>query len=147
MMHLPDVLRKEPIAKIFGSLWDPFFYDLNHVVDGQRTFLPSSDIVEDESQWSLMIDLPGVEQKDLTVDLEDKWLTVKAERHTEKDTKEGHYRHLERVSGSYQRRFTLPENVDSDKLTATMKDGVLRITIAKKEPEKVNRKQIPVHVD
>lgn len=146
-MHLPEVLRNEPVAKLFRNLWDPFFYDLDHEVDGHHAFLPSSDIVEDDHQWSLLIDLPGVEQKDLAVSLEDRWLIIKAERHTKKDIKEGRYHHLERVSGSYQRRFTLPENVDSEKLSAVLKDGVLRINIAKKEPEKVNRKEIPVHID
>lgn len=146
-MQLPEVLRNEPIAGIFRNLWDPFFYDLDRETDGQRALLPSSDIIEDENQWSLLIDLPGVKQKDVSVNLEDKWLTIKAERHAEKEVRRDHYRHLERVSGSYQRRFALPENADGEKLTAKMKDGVLHINIGKKELETTNRKQIPVQVE
>lgn len=146
-MQLTEVFRNEPIADVIRKLWDPFFYDLDQAVDGQRTFVPSSDIVEDDKQWSLLVDLPGVEQKDVSVDLEGKWLIIKAERHAKKDVKEGRYRHLERVSGSYQRRFALPENADGEKLTAKMKDGVLHLSIGKKELEKTNRKQIPIQVD
>lgn len=144
-MQLPDVFRSEPLADAVRRLWDPFFYDLGYRVD-EDTFVPSSDIVEDEKRWSLSIDLPGVKQEDLRVDLQDRWLIVKAKRQTEKDVKEGRYRHIERVSGSYERRFVLPENVDREKLTATMKDGVLHIVIGKREIEKAQSKQIPIQV-
>ena len=146
-MQLPDVFRNEPLTDVVRRLWDPFFYNVDYQGDDQRTFVPSSDIVEDDKQWSLLIDLPGVEQKDLSVDLEGRWLTIKAKRQTKKEVNEGRYRHIERVSGNYQRRFTLPENVDSEQLTAKMKDGVLHIVIGKKEIEKTHRKQIPIQVD
>ena len=145
MMQLPDVFRDEPLADTVRRLWDPFFYDLGYRV-GEGAFVPSSDIVEDEKQWSLSIDLPGVKREDLRVDLQDRWLVVKAKRQTEKDVNEGRYRHIERVSGSYQRRFALPENIDREKLTATIKDGVLRIVVGKKEIEEAHHKQIPIQV-
>ena len=88
-------------------------------------------------------ELPGVDKKDISIDLNGDTLTLKGERSSENEIKEDKYYHKERVYGNFERHFKLPENVDPEKITAEFKDGVLNIQIAK--PELIKPKQITVH--
>ena len=144
MIGLPEIWSDDPLVNIVNRMWGPFYDGFDKNVEGKSTFLPPSDIVEDDKRWTLAIDLPGVDIKDVTVDLQGDHLLVKAKRTTESEVKEGHYHRLERRSGTYQRHFSLPDNVDGEDLTAKMQDGVLRIAIGKKELEEKRVKQIPV---
>ena len=146
-MQLPDVFKNDPLVDVFYKAWNPLFNTVGRELGDNHAFLPSSDIVEDDKQWLLNIDLPGVQQKDVTVDVEGDHLVIKARRETKKDIKEGRYRHIERQSGNYQRYFTLPADTNSEDINATMKDGVLHIAIAKKEIEEAKRKSIPVELN
>jgi len=139
--------------------WDPFrevvalqnrvnslFRDLN---DGDSplttaSFVPAVDIYEDAEKVVLKLEVPGIEEKDLDVRVENNTLTVKGERKFEKEEKEENFHRIERRYGSFYRAFTLPSTVDSEHVEAKYNAGVLKLEL-KKKPE-AQPKQIKVNV-
>ena len=102
------------------------------------------DVYEDEHNITLKIEVPGIEEKDIDVRIENNTLTVHGERKFEKEEKEENYRRVERQYGSFTRSFTLPQTVDSESVTANYDKGVLKVKLAKKAEAKP--KQIKVNV-
>jgi HSP20 family protein len=107
-------------------------------------FAPPVDVYEDESHVTLKIEVPGIDEKDIDVRLENRTLTVHGERKFEKDEKEENFRRVERQYGSFTRSFTLPTTVDSENVQANYDKGILNIKLAKKAESKP--KQIKVSV-
>lgn len=106
-------------------------------------FSPSSEITEEENQYLLKVDLPGVKKEDVKVEVSGDTMTIKAERKTEKEEK-SKKRFLSEISyGSYVRSFSLPQSIDEKKVDAKFENGVLQIAIPKTETSK--SKQISVH--
>jgi len=139
--------------------WDPFrevvalqnrvnslFRDFNEGNDPLTTasFVPAVDIYEDAQKVTLKLEVPGMEEKDLDVRVENHTLTVKGERKFEKDEKEENFHRIERRYGSFYRAFTLPSTVDTENVGASYKAGVLKLEL-KKKPE-AQPKQIKVNV-
>ena len=108
------------------------------------SFVPPVDIYEDENSISLRLEVPGMKQEDLDIRLENNTLTVRGERKFEKEEKEENFHRIERRYGSFTRSFTLPNTVDTDKVTADYRDGVLAIALAKRAETKP--KQIKVGI-
>ena len=108
------------------------------------SFAPAVDVYEDEHNVTLKIEVPGIDEKDIDVRIENNTLTVHGERKFEKEEKEENFRRVERQYGSFTRSFTLPNTVDSEKVSANYDKGVLKITLAKKAEAKP--KQIKVSV-
>ena len=94
---------------------------------------PSVDISEDDKAFTLRADIPGVEPKDFDISMERGVLTIKGERQSENVEEKENYRRVERQSGQFYRRFTLPDSADADKIEAKSVHGVLTITIPKQE--------------
>ena len=107
-------------------------------------FAPAVDVYEDEHNTTLKIEVPGIDEKDIDVRIENNTLTVHGERKFEKEEKEENYRRIERQYGSFTRSFTLPTTVDSEKVSASYDKGVLKITLPKKAEAKP--KQIKVNI-
>jgi len=107
-------------------------------------FAPPVDIYEDEHSVTLKIDVPGIDEKDINVHVENNTLTVHGERKFEKEEKEENYRRVERQYGSFTRTFTLPNTVDQENVQADYDKGVLKVRLAKKAEAKP--KQIKVNV-
>src|SRR5579864_3156074 len=108
------------------------------------TFAPAVDVYEDEHNVTLKIEVPGIDEKDIDVRIENNVLTVHGERKFEKEEKEENYRRVERQYGSFTRTFTLPTTVDAEKVQADYDRGVLKVTLPKKAEAKP--KQIKVNV-
>ena len=108
------------------------------------SFAPAVDVYEDEHQVTLKIEVPGIDEKDIDVRVENNTLTVHGERKIEKEEKEENYRRVERHYGTFTRTFNLPQTVDSEKVSANYDKGVLKITLPKKAEAKP--KQIKVNV-
>jgi HSP20 family protein len=108
------------------------------------SFAPAVDVYEDEHSVTLKIEVPGIEEKDIDVRIENNTLTVHGERKIEKEEKEENYRRVERQYGSFTRTFNLPTTVDSEKVSANYDKGVLKIALPKKAEAKP--KQIKVNV-
>jgi HSP20 family protein len=107
-------------------------------------FAPPVDVYEDEKKVLLKIEVPGVDEKDLDVRVENHTLTVKGERKLESEEKEQNFHRIERRYGSFFRAFTLPSTVDTEHVKADYHAGVLKLELAKK-PE-AQPKQIKVNV-
>src|SRR2546425_1558087 len=108
------------------------------------SFAPPVDTYEDEHTITLKIEVPGIDEKDIDVRIENNTLTVHGERKFEKEEKEENFRRVERQYGSFTRSFTLPNTVDPEQVNATYNKGVLKVTLAKKAEAKP--KQIKVNV-
>jgi HSP20 family protein len=145
--------------------WTPFTemgrlqHDLNRMFDSfdarplakaetvQGLWTPAVDVVEDADKIELLVDLPGVKQEELEIQVEKRVLTLRGARKAERSEPKGdkeNFRRYERVTGGFVRSFTLPETVDLEKIAAALKDGVLTLTLPKK-PE-AQPKQIKVAV-
>src|SRR5213595_1504796 len=108
------------------------------------SFAPPVDIYEDEHTITLKLEVPGIDEKDIDVRIENNTLTVHGERKMEKEEKEENFRRVERQYGSFTRSFTLPTAVDTGQVSADYDKGVLKINLAKKAEAKP--KQIKVNV-
>jgi HSP20 family protein len=107
-------------------------------------FSPAVDVYEDEHNVTLKVEVPGIDEKDLDIRVENNTLTVHGERKFEKEEKEENYRRVERQYGSFTRSFTLPQTVDTENIQANYDKGVLKVKLAKKAEAKP--KQIKVNV-
>ena len=107
-------------------------------------FVPPVDVYEDEHSIQLKLEVPGIEEKDLDVKVENNVLTVSGERKFEKQEKEENFRRVERRYGSFTRSFTLPNTVNAEDVTAEYSNGVLKIKLGKRAEAKP--KQIKVNI-
>jgi len=109
-----------------------------------RSVSPAVDVVEGTNDITVTCELPGLEQKEIDVSITSNVLTIKGEKKNEREEKHGKYYRKESRSGSFQRTLPLPATVDADKVGAELKDGILTITLPKKEEAKP--KQIEVTI-
>lgn len=103
---------------------------------------PAVDIKEEKDRYVIHADLPGVQAKNIDITMEDGILTLKGERATNKEEEHEGYKRVERVYGTFYRRFSLPDTADTDRIEAKSKDGVLEIVVPKQE--KVQPRRIEV---
>jgi HSP20 family protein len=103
------------------------------------------DIAEHDDAYTVKMELPGVNKDEVKITLESNILTIRGEKKQEKETKKENYHRIERSYGSFERSFTLPTSVKSDKIDAAYNNGVLQITLPKVEEAKP--KQIEVKVN
>ncbi len=111
---------------------------------GKGMWTPSVDIFETEEAVVVKAEIPGVERDQISVEIKDGILTLHGERKFEKEVKEENYHRIERAYGTFHRSFSLPSSVEQDKISAKFKEGVLEVTLPKKERAKP--KQIKVDV-
>jgi HSP20 family protein len=132
---------QDRINRVFRETYSPEGRDETLTTS---SFAPAVDVYEDEHSVTLKIEVPGIEEKDIDVRVENNTLTVHGERKIEKEEKEENYRRVERQYGSFTRTFNLPTTVDSEKVLANYDKGVLKIALPKKAEAKP--KQIKVNV-
>jgi HSP20 family protein len=106
-------------------------------------WVPAVDIKEDEQQFTLWVDLPGVKIEDVEVAMENGTLSIQGKREHESTQESNGFRRVERSSGRFLRRFTLPDSVDDTGITARSRDGVLQIVIPKQAKQLA--KTIKIH--
>lgn len=99
-------------------------------------WMPSVDIAETEKEYVIKAELPEVRKEDVKVTVENGVLSIRGERKQEKEEKGKKFHRIERVYGSFARSFTLPDNVDESKISATFKDGMLHLQMPKSAPAK-----------
>lgn len=126
------------------DLFDRFFDDfsLPSLFGEERVMVPAFDVSETEKEYVVTGEIPGIDVKDLDVTLLDGRLTIKGEKKQETEEKDENYHRVERHYGSFQRSFLIPENVKKDKLEATYKDGILRLTFPKAEVSEAKKIEI-----
>ena len=111
---------------------------------GERPWSPAVDILETENDIVLKADLPDVKQEDIEVRVENYTLTLKGHRKFEKEESAKGYHRIERSYGTFMRSFAVPETVDSERVQAAYKNGVLTVTLAKKEAAKPRQVKVEV---
>ncbi len=122
---------------------DPFFRTERENAEDVGTWYPAVDMFENDDSFVIKAELPGMEKKDISVDVKDRVLTLTGERNHDNEVKEKNYYRRERSYGKFQRSFMLPADVDPDKIKADFKNGLLKIEVPK--PEGQTPKQITIH--
>ncbi len=146
-----ELVKWNPVRDMFSlrnrinSMFDDFFLPSSSVESewGLGSWNPRADVYDDKDSIVIKAELPGVDKKNIHVDVKDRVLTLSGERSEEKKVKEDNYYRRERTFGRFERSFTLPGEIDPDKIKADFKDGVLKIEIPK--PEEQKPKQITIH--
>ena len=105
-------------------------------------FAPATDVYEDENHVTLKLELPGIDEKDLDIRVENNNLIIRGERKFEKEEKEENFRRVERQYGTFVRSFSLPSTVDTDNINASYDNGVLSITMPKRAEAKPKQIQV-----
>ena len=122
---------------------DPYFRTDRESAEDMGTWYPVVDMFESDDSFVIKAELPGMGKDDIAVDVKDRVLTLKGERNYDNEVKEENYYRRERSYGKFQRAFSLPADVDSDKIKADFKDGLLKIEVPK--PVEQKPKQITIH--
>lgn len=124
------------VDRDFDAMSDLFFRAPAFLGCPECDFVPRVDIAEDKDSVAVHVDLPGMEKDQIKVVVQDGILTISGERKEESEKQEKNYIRAERVYGKFSRSFTLPENVDSEKISADYKNGLLSVVLAKTEKSK-----------
>jgi HSP20 family protein len=130
---LPTISTRTFRPFLMPSLFDD---DLFPVFDGRSTSMPAVNIKEDEKNFTLELAVPGMDKKDLKIDIDENLLTVASESKNEKEESKDGYRRKEFSYSSFCRSFEIPENVNREKIEASYKDGILSIALPKMMEEK-----------
>ena len=145
MKLVPYFRRSE--APATNRWFEEFFNDFpfpGSLMDGRESWVPSVDILEKDGNLILRAELPGMTEKDIDLKIEGNTLTLKGERKMDNEDEKSNYHRVESFYGSFSRSFRLPDTVDSEKINAEYKNGVLTVTLPQK-PE-VRPREIPVSV-
>jgi len=110
--------------RLFSEFWGE---------DAHCAWSPRTDIVETDREHQLVVELPGLEKKDISIKVEDRMLMITGEIKHEEETEDKRIRRRERFSGSFDRRFRLPAGIDTDKISAEFKNGLLTVSLPKSE--------------
>ncbi|HKD80439.1 MAG TPA: Hsp20/alpha crystallin family protein [Candidatus Angelobacter sp.] len=131
-------LIQDRLNQLFGQPFTPLS-TFGHGPEQTLTagsFVPAVDIYEDEHNIVLTAETPGIEEKDLDISLENGVLTLSGERKMENEEQQDNFHRIERSYGRFTRSFTLPPSVDPEDVRAEFNNGVLKVTLAKREEAK-----------
>ncbi len=129
---------------LFKNAFNDFFNDRAMATGDTETFSPAVDIVDKDNEVHLNVELPGIKKEDISVNIENRVLTISGERNTETEEKKENYYRRERRYGSFKRAFSLSEDIATNDITADYVDGVLKVVL-KKDAAKEEIKQITVN--
>jgi HSP20 family protein len=147
-----SIIRWEPLRdlvsthdhfnQLFNETFARAFGDQKEV--SLRTWVPPVDICETEDSLVLKAELPGIKPDDVEIRVEDNTLYLKGERKFEKEVKDENFHQVERSYGTFSRSFSLPSSIDSDKVKAEYQNGILTLTMPKREEAKPKTIKIDV---
>ncbi len=145
------IVRWEPVRELsslqheMNRLFNTMFETPSAEATGNlRRWTPAMDLVETDDHFVLRADLPGMSQEDISIEVEDRALTVSGERKAEHEVRQEGFHRVERSFGRFSRSLTLPEGVDSEAVTASFDRGVLEVRVPKPEQRKPRRISIGV---
>jgi len=120
-------------ATFTDNLLEDFFWPDRSRLNTSKVFSAAVDVVEGEKDFQLKVDLPGVKKEDVDISVKEGILTITAERKEDTISENSRYTRSERRYGSFSRSFSLGDNIDSDKIMANLSDGVLEVSLPRKE--------------
>ena len=154
---LPDVVRMRTdndhpfysLQREMNSLFDNFFWGFDvaprgSAAAGMGMFTPSIDVKENEKEFIIKAELPGVEEKDIEVTVTNDAVTIQGEKKEEKEDKDKNYYYMERSYGSFSRVIPLEAEIESNKAEARFKNGILDIKIPKNQSVKEKGTKVPI---
>jgi len=129
-----------------GRRLEPFFEKFGLADEDLVTgsWIPPVDVIEEKDRIVLRAELPGIPQDSIDISFAEGVLTLRGDRPFEKETEERRYHRIERVYGSFARSFTLPRSVDPEKISASFTDGVLEVSVPKRDEAKPRQIRIDV---
>jgi HSP20 family protein len=139
------VMRWSPFSDLnaLQARVNRLFDEIGHSDETNTTlWTPMADIYENQDNLVLKVELPGMDQNNIDLRLENNVLTIRGSRNFDNEVKAENYHRVERSYGTFSRSFSLPVVVDQEKIAADYKDGILKITLPKKEQAKAKRIQI-----
>lgn len=110
--------------------------------DGAAKLLPSMDVTETDKEIEITAELPGLEEKDVQINVADNLLTIRGEKKAEKEEKDKNYRLVERSYGAFERTLELPDGVNPDAIKASIAKGVLKVTVPKPAPAQAKKIEV-----
>ncbi len=125
--------RFPSLREEMDKMFEDFFGKTNFPSIADGTWVPPTDVQQTKKDVIVMMDIPAIDPKEISISIMEDRITIKGERKREAEVKEVDYYRSERVYGSFQRIIQLPSEVVGDKAKASYKDGVLRITIPKSQ--------------
>ncbi len=151
---IPRKSRRPAVAASWGrrdidGFFDDFWKDLALApfVGAERSvasFAPRLDVKENDDEYVITVELPGLEEKDFDISLEEDVLTIKGEKKSRHEEDREGYHHVETVSGHFERRLRVPEGIDTDSVKASFNNGVVSIALPKTEQPQPEVRTIPV---
>jgi HSP20 family protein len=126
----------EGVSDRMRQMFDPSFPLFTPVWSETTDWIPAVELVEEDNEYVLSAELPGLKKEDLDLSVEDNVLNLKGNKKLERDQERGRTYIRERHYGAFERSFTLPRNVDPDKITAEFHDGIVAIHMPKVETAK-----------
>ena len=134
----------EKMRREMDRFWDSFFERRPMKAEEGLEFFPSIDLAEKANELVVKCEVPGMDPKDIDISLSDGVLTIRGEKKQEREEKEADYHLVERSYGSFSRSIQLPKEVQSDKISASYKNGILKITLPKSGEAKKKEVRIKV---
>lgn len=133
---------RERMNRYLDTYWDrPFGMD---IYEGDDILSPRIDLSETDEEYTIIADLPGLNEKDIDLSFSQNVLTLTGKKDEEKEEKGRQYHRIERFSGQFRREIPLQDSVDDDKIEATFKNGVLTINIPKRPDPSQKKKKISI---
>ena len=141
---MPILRRSGLVRRPERDFFDRFFEDfgLPRLFSEEREWVPAFDVSETEKELIVKAEVPGMDKKDIHINLSEGLLTIKGEKKQEKKDDNENYHCVERRYGTFTRTMRLPFEVEADKVDATYNDGVLKLTLPKSEPAKAKEIEI-----
>ena len=150
LKSLIPIGRDRSVASPFMSLQreiDRLFEDFSRgfptiAGNGATALMPSMDVTETDKEIEITAELPGLEEKDVQINVADNILTIRGEKKAEKEQKDKNYRLVERSYGSFERTLELPEGVNADAIKANISKGLLKVTVPKPVPTQAKKIEV-----
>jgi HSP20 family protein len=150
LKSLIPIGRDRSVASPFMSLQheiDRLFEDFSRgfptiAGNGATVLMPSMDVTETDKEIEITAELPGLEEKDVQINIADNILTIRGEKKAEKEQKDKNYRLVERSYGSFERTLELPEGVNVDAIKANISKGLLKVTVPKPAPTQAKKIEV-----
>jgi HSP20 family protein len=136
----PFTALQRELNRAFENVWNDDFLKMPAWAEASGMVAPKLDISETDKELHVSVELPGMSEKDLDVELTADRLKIRGEKKDERETKEHNFHRTERSFGSFERVIALPTKVDREHVQATFKNGVLNVTLPKMEPVVMHQK-------
>lgn len=132
------------MQRMVDRLFDEFPYEWSTLAGGTKELIPAMDIFETDKGYEVEAEIPGIKREDIEVNINDRILTIKGEKKNERNEEKKGSKILERVYGTFERSFTLPEDADTNNVSAKYENGILKLTIPKRPESKSKKVKIEI---